>query len=114
MAVGPLPRNPYTVGGPVRGLHFYGRKALIQTILEGNDRAIWVVGNRRIGKTSLLRRLEELGNADGRIAFHISMEACDTVQDLAQCFVDDLDDGDDRLARLGLTVSDLQGKAAPT
>jgi len=44
MAVGALPRNPYTVGGPVRGLHFYGRKALIQAILDGNDRSIWVVG----------------------------------------------------------------------
>src|SRR6185369_16450274 len=66
MAVGMLPRNPYTVGGPVRGSHFYGRTALIQSILDGNDRAIWVVGNRRIGKTSLLRRMEQLGASDGR------------------------------------------------
>jgi hypothetical protein len=112
MAVGSLPRNPYTVGGPVRGLHFYGRKALIQAILDGNDRAIWVVGNRRIGKTSLLRRLEQLGNFDGRVAFMISMEAADTVTDLAQCFMDDIETGDDRLARLGLKISDLQGKTA--
>ncbi|MDQ2998887.1 MAG: ATP-binding protein, partial [Chloroflexota bacterium] len=74
MAVGALPRNPYTVGGPVRGLHFYGRTALIQTILDGNDRSIWVVGNRRIGKTSLLLRLEQLGNVDGRVAFMISLD----------------------------------------
>ena len=40
MAVGTTPRNPYTVGGPVRGAHFYGRTALIQSILDGNDRAI--------------------------------------------------------------------------
>jgi hypothetical protein len=110
MAVGPLPRNPYTVGGPVRGTHFYGRDALIQTILDGNDRAIWVVGNRRIGKTSLLRRLEDLGTVDGRVAFLISMEAADTVADLAQCFLDDIESDDDRLARLGLAIGDLQGK----
>jgi AAA domain len=110
MAVGALPRNPYTVGGPVRGPHFYGREALIQAILGGNDRAIWVVGNRRIGKTSLLRRLEDLGTVDGRVAFLISMEAADTVDDLAQCFLDDIETDDDRLARLGLAIGDLQGK----
>jgi hypothetical protein len=111
MAVGSLPRNPYTVGGPVRGTHFYGRTALIQAILDGNDRAIWVVGNRRIGKTSLLRRMEELGTFDGRVAFLISMEAADTVADLSQCFLDDIEADDDRLARLGLAIDDLQGKA---
>jgi hypothetical protein len=110
MAVGGLPRNPYTVGGPVRGLHFYGRKALIQTILDGNDRSIWVVGNRRIGKTSLLLRLEQLGSVDSRVAFMISLEAADTVADLAQCFLDDIETGDGRLARLGLKIGDLQGK----
>jgi len=103
-------RNPYTVGGPVRGSHFYGRTAMIQAILEGNDRAIWVIGNRRSGKTSLLRRLEEFGNADGRVTFRISMEAADTVADLAQSFLDDIDQGDDRLERLGLTLTDLRGK----
>jgi hypothetical protein len=110
MAVNTSGRNPYTVGGPVRGAHFYGRAALTQVILEGNDRAIWVIGNRRSGKTSLLRRLEELGNANGHVAFRISMEAADTEQDLAQSFLDDIDQGDDRLARLGLTLADLQGK----
>jgi AAA domain len=114
MAVGTLPRNPYTVGGPVRGPHFYGRTALIQAILDGNDRAIWVVGNRRIGKTSLLRRMEELGTFDGRVAFMISLEAADTVADMAQCFLDDIETGDDRLARLGLAIGDLQSKAPHT
>ena len=110
MAIGTPPRNPYTVGGPVRGSHFYGRTALIQSILDGNDRAIWVVGNRRIGKTSLLRRMEQLGSYDGRVAFLISMEAADTVADLAQCFTDDIETGDDRLAQLGLKIGDLLGK----
>ncbi|MEO7911384.1 MAG: AAA family ATPase [Roseiflexaceae bacterium] len=110
MAVGARSRNPYTVGGPVRGLHFYGRKGLMQAILEGNDRSIWVVGNRRIGKTSLLLRLEQLGSVDGRVAFMISLEGADTVADLAQCFLDDIETGDDRLARLGLKIGDLQGK----
>jgi AAA domain len=106
-------RNPYTVGGVVRGPHFYGRSALIGALLNGNDRSVWVVGNRRIGKTSLLRQLEGLANADGRVAFHINMEGADTLADLSESFLDDMDDGDDRLARLGLAVGDLQGKSTP-
>jgi hypothetical protein len=104
-------RNPYTVGGPVRGHHFYGREALIRTLLEGNDRAVWVIGNRRIGKTSLLRRLESLGNNERSVAFRISLEAADTLADLAQCFLDDIEAEDDRLERLGLAIGDLKGKA---
>jgi len=103
-------RNPYTVGGPVRGTNFYGRSALIRSVLEGNDRAIWLIGNRRIGKTSLLCRLEELGNNADHVAFHISLEGADTMEDFAQNFLDDIDDGDTRLERLGLTIADLQGK----
>src|SRR5262245_21766205 len=106
-------RNPYTVGGGVRGAHFYGRSALIGALLNGNDRSVWVVGNRRIGKTSLLRHLEGLANADGRVAFHINMEGSDTLADLSESFLDDMDDGDDRLARLGLAVGDLQGRSTP-
>ncbi len=106
--------NPYTVGGPVRGRHFYGRAALIKALLEGNDRAAWVIGNRRIGKTSLLCRLEELGNQNGHVAFHITMEGSDTQADLAQNFIDDMDDGDDRLERLGLAIADLEGKSVPS
>ena len=76
-----IQRKPYNAGMPVRGEQFYGRSELINNILGGSDRAIWVVSNRRIGKTSLLRRMEQLGSADGRVAFMISMEAADNVAD---------------------------------
>jgi hypothetical protein len=51
-------RNPYIVGDPVMGRDFYGREAIIETICGRRDRAIHVMGMRRIGKTSLLRQLE--------------------------------------------------------
>jgi hypothetical protein len=51
-------RNPYIVGDPVMGRDFYGREAIIETICERRDRAVHVIGMRRIGKTSLLRQLE--------------------------------------------------------
>jgi AAA domain len=106
-------KNPYTMGGVVRGPNFYGRGALIDALLEGNDRAVWVIGNRRIGKTSLLCQIEGLANANGRVAFHINLEGSDTLADLSASFLDDMDDGDDRLARLGLTTAELQGKLPP-
>ena len=51
-------RNPYIVGDPVMGQDFYGREAIIETICERRDKAVHVMGMRRIGKTSLLRQLE--------------------------------------------------------
>ena len=51
-------RNPYIVGDWVTGRDFYGREDIIETICERRDRAVHVMGMRRIGKTSLLRQLE--------------------------------------------------------
>jgi predicted AAA+ superfamily ATPase len=53
-------RAPYVVGQWVRGEKFYGRVALIAEILHGPRNAIWLLGYRRIGKTSLLRQIEHL------------------------------------------------------
>jgi len=52
--------NPYIVSGPVTGEHFYGRQALITEITSARQRAIFIVGMRQIGKTSLLRQVETL------------------------------------------------------
>lgn len=51
-------RNPYITGNVVTGSNFYGREGLIKTILGGSDTNFWIIGNRRVGKTSLLRELE--------------------------------------------------------
>ncbi len=51
-------RIPYVVGKWVRGSHHYGRQRLISYLLSVQDSATWLVGTRRMGKTSLLRQLE--------------------------------------------------------
>ena len=53
-------QNPYVVGGWVRGDDHYDRQSLIEYLLNANDTAIWVVGTRRMGKTSLLRQIEHV------------------------------------------------------
>lgn len=50
--------NPYLVGDPVDGPDFYGRDRIASEILEGRSRVVHLIGMRRIGKTSLMRRLE--------------------------------------------------------
>lgn len=53
-------RNPYTVGRWLRGPDHYGREQLLENLISSDDPAVWVVGTRRMGKTSLLRQLEWL------------------------------------------------------
>ncbi|MEA3460222.1 MAG: SIR2 family protein [Chloroflexota bacterium] len=53
-------RNPYIFGNWVSGKNLYGREAIIDEILHGPYNALYVMGNRRVGKTSLLRHVETL------------------------------------------------------
>jgi hypothetical protein len=53
-------RNPYSVGRWLRGPDHYGREQLLEYLISAEDPAIWVVGTRRMGKTSMLRQLEWL------------------------------------------------------
>src|SRR5437773_5621795 len=55
--------TPYVVGQWVRGEKFYGRAALLDEILNGDRNSIWLLGTRRIGKTSVLKQLEHLTTA---------------------------------------------------
>ncbi len=50
--------NPYTVGNPVLKTDFYGRKELIENLLDEHRQLIYLMGTRRSGKTSLLHQLE--------------------------------------------------------
>ena len=51
-------RNPFIAGSWVRGDNFFGRSDILRDILEGARDSLWVVGARRLGKTSLLKELE--------------------------------------------------------
>jgi hypothetical protein len=51
-------RNPFIAGSWVRGDNFFGRGTILREVLEGERDSLWVVGARRLGKTSLLKELE--------------------------------------------------------
>jgi predicted AAA+ superfamily ATPase len=51
-------RVPYIIGPPVYGPDFYGRRKLLDELMDERLQCICLIGNRRTGKTSLLRYLE--------------------------------------------------------
>ncbi|HNX49272.1 MAG TPA: hypothetical protein PKL08_03845 [Thermoanaerobaculaceae bacterium] len=96
---------PFVVGQWVRGDRFYGRGPELAALL-GERRVVWVVGTRRIGKTSLLRQAELLAAdpAAGRFPLFWDLQGVDDGAELRASFQDALLDARDRLRALDLDV----------
>lgn len=92
-----LPQIPYVVGQWVRGPAFYGRSGLIEEILDGPRNAIWLLGTRRIGKTSLLKELERTAD-DRYFAMFWDLQGAEDARELGLTFDDALLDAEERLA----------------
>lgn len=107
-------RVPYIVGRWVRGHNHYGRRRLINYLFTAPDTAIWVVGTRRMGKTSLLRQLELIchSESDEYIPLFIDLQGCATPQDFSDELLYAVEDAGERLAAFGIDVRDLFGQDA--
>ncbi len=104
-------RNPYIVGRWLKGNDHYGRHKLTEHLLTTTDQAIWLVGTRRMGKTSLLRQLEWLIEDDPAsqyVPLFWDMQACETASDLAYELFISIEDETDRFAALGIDIASLQ------
>jgi hypothetical protein len=103
---------PYVVGQWVRGERFYGREELIAEILDGHRNSIWVLGTRRIGKTSLLKQLEHITASGDQNFLPIfwDFQGADDSEELNLTFNDALLDAEDRLEEFGISVSDLESE----
>ncbi len=97
---------PYVVGQWVRGERFYGRGRALAEILEGPRESLWVLGARRIGKTSLLKQLEHLtsGQDSHFVPLFWDFQGADEPSELHLSFHDALLDAEERLAILGVDV----------
>ncbi len=96
-------RNPYVTGSYVTGSRHYGREALLDYLLHGESRACWVVGNRRIGKTSLLRQLEVLALAEERfVPIFWDLQGCGSFLCLGRYLADALQERAELLESLGM------------
>jgi DNA-binding winged helix-turn-helix (wHTH) protein len=104
------PAIPYVVGQWVRGERFYGRSAQIAEILRGERDLVWLLGTRRVGKTSLLKQIELVSSADQQpqfFAMYWDFQGVDTAAELHLNFTDALLDAEERLQRIGIDVDEI-------
>jgi len=104
-------RNPYIVGRWLRGDDHYGRHKLIDHLLNTEDQATWLVGTRRMGKTSVLRQMEwtvEHDPASRYVPLFWDLQACETAPDLAYELFISVEDEAERFQRLGVDIPSLE------
>ncbi|MBP7963257.1 MAG: hypothetical protein KBG20_14155 [Caldilineaceae bacterium] len=107
-------RNPFVVGRWVTGVNHYGRQRLTQYLLEIDNPATWVVGTRRMGKTSLLRQLEWLTQKQESdlVPLFWDLQGCESAADLAGELVFTLESVAERFAPFGIVPEALENKSA--
>jgi len=102
---------PYVIGQWVRGEKFYGREGTIDEILSGNRNWLWLLGTRRVGKTSLLKQLELITTSDPSLGFvplFWDLQGADRPEELHLDFADALLDAEDHLERAGIPVAEVR------
>jgi len=102
---------PFVVGQWVRRENFYGRAAIIDEVLGGNRNWLWLLGTRRIGKTSVLKQLEylALNSPDlGFLPIFWDLQGADRPEELHLDFADALLDAEDRLEQVGIDLAEIR------
>ena len=99
----------YVVGQWVRGQRFYGRTQTLTEILNGPRESLWLLGTRRIGKTSVLKQLEFLTCTDESpfVPLFWDLQGADSPSELHLSFHDALLDAEERLLALGVEMDSL-------
>jgi tRNA A-37 threonylcarbamoyl transferase component Bud32 len=102
---------PYVVGQWVRGEKFYGRAEQIAEILDGPRNWLWLLGTRRIGKTSLLKQVEYLTASDperGYFPIFWDLQGAEDPDELHADFGDALLDAEERLEQIGVALAEIE------
>jgi len=100
---------PYVVGQWVRGSRFYGREAQIAEVLDGHRDSLWLLGLRRIGKTSLLRQVELEAATASRRYFPVywDLQGAEDPLELTESFRDALLEVEERLREEEIAIDDV-------
>jgi DNA-binding winged helix-turn-helix (wHTH) protein len=102
---------PFVVGQWVRRENFYGRAAIIDEVLGGNRNWLWLLGTRRIGKTSVLKQLEYLALNSPDLGFlpvFWDLQGTDRPEELHLDFGDALLDAEERLEQVGVPLAEVR------
>lgn len=107
-------RIPYVVGRWVRGGNHYGRERLTEHLLHAPDSAIWLLGTRRMGKTSMLKQLELIGSTPDSqfVPLFWDMQGCESASGLSDELFYALMDVSDRFAPFGVDAKMFSGQDA--
>ena len=103
-------RNPYIVGRWLYGNDHYGRQRVLDYLIHSQDPATWVVGTRRMGKTSLLRQLEWLTDRPDSplVPLFWDLQGCETPEDLDYELFISIEDQASRFKPLGVDVAAME------
>lgn len=95
-------RNPFSAGRWVVGEAFFGRNELIEKINQSTELCDWVIGQRRVGKTSLLRQIEWLSNRPdtNKFALFWDIQGSFNAEGLTESLLDAIDDSMDQYPEL--------------
>ncbi|MFQ5640404.1 MAG: protein kinase [bacterium] len=107
-------KNPFIAGNWVRGENFFGRKKLIEEILEGHRNYLWIAGTRRFGKTSFLKQLELLTQSGPYAKKYISlfwdMQGSQNLDGLQESLLESVEDGEERFENIDVAIDELEDK----
>jgi hypothetical protein len=93
---------PFVVGQWVRGARLYGRQRELAAALDPACPRCWIVGLRRVGKTSLLREAERRAIAAGALAVYWDLQGAENARELASGLAAALADAGEALAAHGV------------
>lgn len=107
-------RNPFIAGSWVRGENFFGRAGILREILEGERNSLWVVGARRLGKTSLLKELEfqvRQSSQTTYVPLYWDLQGSGDARGLADGLLGSVEDSEVFRRATDVVVEDLEGLA---
>ena len=103
--------HPFVVGQWVRGDRFYGRELLIRELLESPMNVLWVLGTRRIGKTSLLKEVElRTATSGNHFPVFWDFQGATSPEELHEVYGEALLDAEERLEDLGIDADEILGE----
>ena len=105
-------KNPFIVGDWIkRDEDFIGREELINKYLLLEKQNYWLIGARRMGKTSLLRYLQrQYQKKNGVLPLYWDVSGANTAYDLKLSFIDSLEAGEENLLKnhIDLEIEELE------
>ncbi len=105
-------RNPFIAGSWVRADNFFGRAGILREVLEGERDSLWVVGARRLGKTSLLKELEYRVQANSQTPFvplYWDLQGSGDARGLADGLLGSVEDSEGFRRATDVSVEDVEG-----